>query len=185
MALRGILGFRFKFRGSQKVKAMLDRAQKAAGLVYSQKALEKLLVARTKGRFNEFGAAGPYSSVAGRDPDGVPWKPLAASTTNYRSGNPGRALFVTGALRDSIGVTRSNMGKVAVQSPSGGGFSIGVRNTTAQAEGGKTPSQYARFHQFGTATLPQRRFLGIGAGDVKAVDDWIARQFKKQGINVK
>jgi hypothetical protein len=170
--------FILQVKGASKVKRMLDRAILGTSFVFNQKNLERLLVERTRGRFNEAGGGGRYQSVAQRDPSGKRWKDLSPETLETHP-NSNRILYRTGALQKSIGVVRRRMSKAQLQSPTGGGFSIGVR-------GGNEIQTYARVQNFGSdeRNIPARRFLGIGPGDVDAVDNFIARNFAKSGLRV-
>ncbi len=80
---------------------------------------------------------------AARDPEGRPWRP---SRRARRTG--GLTLVHTGRLRRSI---RHRV--------IGAGTAVRVGSTAV----------YAAVHQFGTATVPARPFLGVGAADRPAI----------------
>lgn len=83
------------------------------------------------------------------DPDGKPWDPLSLDYERRKRANS-RALpdilTYTGALRDTI---------------------------TYQVEGETlkvgSPMAYAAYHQFGTAKMPQRAFLGVDNEDLEEI----------------
>lgn len=169
-----------KVRGTSKVKRHLDTAIAATSYVLHQKRLEKLLLERTQGRFQK---AGDSDKIAQRDPSGRPWKALSPETLRHPRASNERKLYRDAHLLNSIAVIRSNMRSSVLQSPTGGGFRIGIRP-------GSPAEEYARVHQFGasntgrsrTTRVPQRRFLGIGKLDVIAVDRFINRAFKDHGL---
>jgi phage gpG-like protein len=146
-----------------RLKKRLDNLAAIPKLVFAQGRIEQLLLERTRGRFEISG------QTAQKDPSGRRWKPRSPET---RSTGFSPILVRSGTLRDAITIVRSNLrSEVATSSPTGAGARIGVPVTSKAAE-------YARAHQFGTrnsgvnrsVTIPQRRFLGVGDGEVKAVD---------------
>lgn len=75
------------------------------------------------------------------DPDGMRWPPSQAALK--RTG--GGTLFDTGRLFHSIQLFRRSNNEIAIA----------------------TDVDYGVYHQFGTATLPQRQFLGFSDDDVE------------------
>ena len=71
-------------------------------------------------------------------------------------------------------------GVTGVGSATGAGFRIGIRSTKVD-DGNRIvdPAVYGRIHHQGNKHVPQRRILGIGALDVKAVDSLLRRELKK------
>jgi phage gpG-like protein len=168
-----IIEFSGKVRGTTKLKQKLQGYATAFGAIFAKGQLEKILLERTLGRFK---TTGP---TAQKDPSGTPWAPLSKETK--RSYRRDQKLVDTGGLMNSIAIVRRKMSMSELQSPTGGGFSIGVV--------GEEISKYARAHQFGAMAgkgyqvrIPQRRFLGIGAGDVELVDNRIAKILLRQGL---
>jgi hypothetical protein len=104
------------------------------------------------------------------DPDEKPWEPLSPETIRTKGqkgmSRPEHPLFATGFMRKSIGVIR---GQSVIAVASGAGFKIGITDNKAG---------YGRFHQLGIGVV-QRRFLGINAKDVKAVDSLLRRAMLK------
>jgi len=143
--------------GAQRLSKRLDTLQKnlAPGPVLGE--VTRLLLDRTLRRFD-----------AQVDPDNLPWRPLSPATLarKNRLGFSNKILVERGKLRASIAIIR------------GEAQGLLYTNTGAQARIGiKDPDVaiYARYHQEGTKNTPQRRFLGIGRLDVKAVDSLVRR----------
>ena len=85
------------------------------------------------------GAATKENFLGSHDPDGNPWPPL-----KYRIGRP---LIKTGAMLASLHA--AGVGSIDELRASGLRYGTSIF--------------YAGFHQRGTRTIPQRRFLGITA----------------------
>lgn len=160
------------------VKSYLERLKGLPDVVYGQKRLEKLLVRRTKARFLP---AGTHEN-AQKDPSGRPWVRLSrervrAKDKKYGPGKP--ILVATNTLHDAIKIVRSNLhSKIALGSASGAKANIGVYAASPAAK-------YAGIHQTGGVSgrgsiIPQRKFLGIGKADVRAVDRLLKRMMKEQ-----
>jgi phage gpG-like protein len=145
-------------RGATRLKRRLDTIRKAAREVVTDQdgGIKSLLIRRNLERFDR-----------AVNPDEIPWEPLDDSTVRRKAGKgfakPNQPLFATGTLRKSIGVIRGGSAVIAVSS--GAGFRIGIANQEAD---------YGRFHQLGIG-VPERKFLGINAKDVKAVDSLLRR----------
>lgn len=138
-------------RGAAKIAKRIRTIQARTQIALHSGLLEDLLLRRIKDRFER--------QV---DPDGRPW-PRAAASTLKRKTNP-KLLQRSGTLLRSIAIIRVNNRGLAVAT--GAGFRIGVTDPEA--------ARYGRFHQFGIG-VPQRRFLGIGELDRKAVDSLLRR----------
>jgi hypothetical protein len=108
------------------------------------------------------------------DPDGQHWKPLTEDTfkrRGYLNKEQARAglhqmLVRTGTLRDSIALIRGGLDSTFTNT--GAGLRIGIPASARDARG-ELVSAYARIQN------RERRFLGIGALDVKAVDGLLRR----------
>lgn len=104
------------------------------------------------------------------DPDGRPWPALKPSTIKRkaREGTKRGALQRTGKLRASIKRVRAAAGATFIST--GAEARIGIEDPEVAA--------YARRHQQGFG-VPVRRFLGVGALDVKAVDSLLRRKARE------
>lgn len=178
MANDGKILFSARVRNTSRVKSSLAGLSAATSVALSSGRLERLLLRRTLERFQTLGA----NRRAQKSPEGDTWARPTKHTMRKRklSSDSNRALFDTGALMDSISVLRSELrSKAALASPTGAGFSIGV-------QAGSPAEKYARLHQFGGRTkygrVPARRYLGISAEDVKAVEDMLLRIYRTQGF---
>lgn len=104
------------------------------------------------------------------DPDGTPWEDLAPFTLRRKKalgyGNK-QKLERTGALKRSIKLIRGTAAG-SIFTNTGAGVRIGVNDTSVV--------DYARIQNYGAGRVPARRFLGIGALDVKAVDSFLRRR---------
>lgn len=147
-------------RGAARLAQRIRTLRAALSLPVLENEIGQLLLRRTLQRFdNEV------------DPDGRPWAPLSTETLRRRKrkgGKQGKKILVqTGAMRAAIRRIRgSASGLIAVNT--GAGFRIGVAD--------KEQTGKAAAHQFGTAGIPVRRFLGIGRLDVKSVDSFLRRR---------
>lgn len=106
------------------------------------------------------------------DPNNSPWKPLAEATqvTKRRKGVGDRKILqATGELKKSIRIIKGGVGTVATNT--GASVRIGVDE----------PKVLKRAHaaQKGWGKNPMRRFIGLGALDIKAVDSLLRRKAKK------
>ncbi len=121
-----------------------------------------LLLARTLRRFD-----------AEITPDNDPWADLAPSTiqTKAQQGYGSKKKLVrTGKMREAIRIIRGNAAG-ATYTNTGAGVRIGVADEEVAV--------YARVQNSGNSHVPSRRFLGIGALDVKSVDSFLRRQGQK------
>lgn len=177
MSLIGSVLFKFKVRNSSKVKRVLEKYDIAIASIFSKNRLQKLLLKRTKDRFLPPGT----NPRAQKDPKGKTWEKLSPNTKRKINRNRSQVLVETSALWKSIQVVKQRMQGSVLQSPTGGGFSIGIRPNDPA-------NNYARLHQFGgfvgKSRIPVRRFLGISKEDTLAVDNGVKRLLKKHGIGV-
>ena len=147
-------------RGDTKIAAKVRNIKTVLAVAVLQEELGQLLLRRTLDRFDR--------EV---DPDNKPWVPLAESTLQRRrrdaAGKGSKILHKTLALRNSIQRIRgSASGLVAANT--GAGFRIGVNDPSQTGK--------AAAHQYGTASIPVRKFLGIGKLDVRSVDNFLRRR---------
>ena len=150
--------------------------------LFGSKQIQKYLVQRVRNRFKAEGT----SKIAQTAPNGVAWPRLADSTI-ARGRDTRRKLFETGALSRSIVVIKDTLNN-ALYTNTGAGFRIGVKATGRNFKG-RSPGEYARIQNEGgwsgrnnASWIPARRYLGIGPDDKKAMDTWLVRFMKKQGI---
>jgi phage gpG-like protein len=148
--------------GVQKLGRRIATIRAAFSLPVLTDQISDLLVRRAKDRFEKQ-----------QDPDGKMWTPLAATTLARRrraGGIPGRKILSqTNELRDSIRAIKGALGGIFAVN-TGAGVRIGF-------VGGEHLQLKARAHSYGNKKrgLPQRRILGVGAADVKAVDGLLRR----------
>lgn len=150
--------------------------------LFGSKQIQKYLVQRVRNRFKAKGT----SKVAQTSPKGVAWKKLAPSTI-ARGRDTNRKLFESGDLSKSIKVIKDTLNN-ALYTNTGAGFRIGVKSSSAageyariQNEGGWS-GRKTEAHRKGASYIPARRYLGIGPDDKKAMDTWLIRFLKKQGL---
>lgn len=148
-------------RGAEKLSQRIATIRQNYKLPAMVDEIGDLLLKRTKERFNR--------EV---DPDGAPWAPLTEETLR-RKGRLGFAdkgkLKRTEALYNAIRKIRGGAGTTF--SNTGAGVRIGVDDPKVVP--------YATVQNNGNGRIPARRFLGIGALDVKAVDSYMRRQAAK------
>jgi len=168
--------FLSKITGVSKVKQVFSRITTGVQSVLAKKRLEDLLLKRTLERFDPPGSR-KYAQKA--PPIGKPWAPLSPYTRRKKNVNRSQKLVDTGKLRSSIGIVKRNMEGSVLQSPTGGGFSIGIKP-------GSKASKYARIHQFGgyagvnrKVYIPARRYLGIDKTDIVSVQRLVNNIMKK------
>lgn len=149
-------------RGAEKLAQRIRTIRANLALPAMTAEIGDLLLRRTLTRFDQE-----------IDPDGKPWVPLAPTTieTKLRLGFGGKGkLKRTETLRKSITIIRGNASG-SVYTNTGAGVRIGV-SSEARAE-------IARAQNSGTNKIPARRFLGIGALDIKSVDSFLRRRGQK------
>lgn len=111
-------------------------------------------------------------------PDGQPWLPLAESTLRRKRAlgyGDAKKLVRTTDMRSAIQIIvgRADGGVFA---NTGAGLRIGISDPEI--------AKYAKVHNNGSGggRTPQRRFLGIGRLDVKAVDSLLRRKAQQMEI---
>lgn len=176
------LNFGFAVTGASKVKNVLAGYLTGIQQIFAKDRLEKLIVKRTKARF---GTPGSHKN-AQRDPSGKPWVDLSPRTKRRYNRNRRQKLVDAKDLVQAIAVVRQNMTGSALQSPTGGDFSVGIAPSASQRVQRK-----ARILNFGgyagrnrKVRIPGRRYLGVGDEDVKAVDLMVKRVMRKFQIGV-
>lgn len=111
-------------------------------------------------------------------PDGLPWLPLAESTLRRKRAlgyGDANKLVRTTDMRNAIQIIRGRADG-GVFANTGGGLRIGIKDPEI--------AKYATVHNNGSGggRTPQRRFLGIGRLDVKAVDSLLRRKAQQLEI---
>lgn len=150
--------------GDKALLARIATIQSGVGTLVSRERLGAFLLRRMLDRFDRE-----------EDPTGKRWASRSANTKGSH-----KLLNRTGVLRSSIGVL-GGAGGTGFGVATGAGFRIGVRAHTVKDSSGRAinPAIYGKVHQQGNGRVPQRRFLGIGALDIKAVDSLLRREMAK------
>lgn len=154
-----------KVRGVSDVVRRIALVRREFALVATDADYAKLIKDRVLRRFDK-----------AVDPDDVPWKKLADSTVRIKTkagySQPDRPLKATLALRRAIDVIKGRADGLFA-SATGAGFRIAVTDPDA--------SEYGRWQNNGShaAGIPARRFLGVGASDVRALRDMARRRMVK------
>lgn len=146
--------------GAAKLSRRIATIRERLGVPALTKEIGELLLTRTQRRFDE--------EV---DPDGNPWVPLSLHTIliKRRLGYGDKKKLVrTQRLRNSIRLLRGSASG-AVFTNTGAGVRIGIPAGTKEAA-------YGRVQNYGGGRIPARRFLGIGALDIKSVDSFMRRR---------
>lgn len=165
------------------VARMLRDAAKVPGLVFDKRELKKRLETRFKKRLDELGS----TTWSGRDPEGNRWFPLAVSTNTWKQ-NHGYGdkptLQQTGNLRRAIQVVQSSWSPTMAKTSTGAGFRIGINPGISYKRGKRTyrAAEYGALHNYGRGRIIERRFLGIGKGEIESVDRWIELCKKRAGL---
>jgi hypothetical protein len=176
MADKPVITFSVKVRNTSKLLAKLAAVKGGVHSILGQGKLEAFMLRRVQMRF----APRNGNAQAQRSPDGKPWKQLKERSRRKHNQNRSQVLVDSSALRNAIKVVRSNLrSEAALASPTGAGFYIGVD------KGGEV-GKYARIQNNGgwsgvlhKSHIPSRRFLGVSAADIKAVDSLIKRSLLK------
>lgn len=145
-------------RGAQKLSKRIATIRASIQLPLLVDDITALLLSRTLRRFDR--------EV---DPNEKPWAPLQPQSIarKRRAGYGDRKLLVqTGNLRSAIKAIRGGTGTISTNT--GAGSRIGIEDPKVV--------KYARLHNQGRGGMPLRKFLGIGADDVKAVDGLMRRK---------
>ncbi len=158
--------------GVQELRRKLDLIRRDVPKILSRERLGQFLLRRMRARFLEE-----------KDPDGKPWKPLSP---NSKEG--AQLLVQTGNLFKSMDVMGADRGGYSLST--GFGFRIGIKSrryTERFSRGGSRTvdtAVYGRAHQLGNGHVPQRRFIGIGASDVRSVSELLRRELRRavQGV---
>lgn len=150
-------------RGADKLQKRIASIRASLDLPSMVEEVQGLLLARTLRRFD-----------AEVDPDGKAWKDLAPATVKdkLRKGGGKKKLVKTKEMRDSIKAIRGGIGTLSTNTGAQG--RIGINDPAVVTR--------ARVHQKGYKKIPARRFLGIGALDIKAVDSLLRRKAKTLGL---
>jgi hypothetical protein len=147
-------------KGAEKLSRRIATIRAALALPVLVNETGELLLRRHLKRFDE--------QV---DPSGRPWKPLAASTLARRGrankSQSSRILYQTGQLRAAIRIIRGDV-TGSIFSNTGAGVRIGVSDPDQVGK--------ARVHNYGYGYTSQRRFLGVGPLDIRAVDALMRRR---------
>jgi phage gpG-like protein len=150
-------------RGADKLQARIATIRQNLQLPILIEEVGQLLLRRTLDRFeNEV------------DPDGKSWVPLKETTLRrkaYAGYGSKKKLQRTGKLKSSIRVIRGGSGTTFTNT--GAGLRIGIENPEVAV--------YGKIQNTGNNRIRARRFLGIGALDVKAVDSLLRRKAKELG----
>lgn len=149
-------------RGAEKIARRIATIRANYGVAAFTDEIGDLILRRTLQRFDD--------EV---DPDGKPWLPLSPATLRRKRAlgyaNRGK-LKRTLALRNSIRRIRGSAGSVYTNT--GASVRIGVEDPKVR--------EYGRIQNYGDGKrIPARRFLGIGASDLKAVDAFLRRKAKQ------
>lgn len=156
--------------GQRKTVARIKRQVGLAVGIVDEAALQSLLLARVRARFEQ--------TVA---PNGTPWPSLDPDTIKRKTrlglARPEKPLWGSGRLYKSIDVIRgSSAGLLAAST--GAGFRIGVTDTGRESRpGALSPHEYGRIHNFGLG-VEQRQFIGLSPADVVSVAGYIKRRLK-------
>lgn len=145
-------------RGAAKLSQRIQTIRNATALPPLIDEITDLLLKRTLRRFD-----------AQVDPDGKKWAPLKDVTLRRKKqGGFGDkpSLVRTQTMRDAIHRIRGGAGSTFFTT--GAGSRIGIDDPAI--------AEYAKAQNKGTKTIPARRFLGLGALDIKAVDGLLRRK---------
>lgn len=150
-------------RGATKLNTRIETIRKSIEISFLVSEIQQSLLRRTLARFER--------EV---DPDGRAWKPLTA-TTLRRKASQGfgdrKILQRTMKMQQAIAVIRGGLGSTFTNT--GAGFRIGIQDPEI--------AEYARVQNSGNRRIPARRFLGIGALDIKSVDSLLRRKGEEIG----
>lgn len=151
-------------RGYEKLSRRIATIRASLAVPPLTEAIGRLLLKRTLERFDR--------EV---DPDGQRWRELEPETLARRGrangGSGKKILNATGQMRGAIRIIRGADAVGAVYTNTGARVRIGISDPDQVGK--------ARAHQRGYRHIPVRRFLGIGALDVRAVDGLLRRAAAK------
>lgn len=145
-------------RGAGKLQTRIATIRQSLQLAAFTEEVGQLLLRRTLNRFER--------EV---DPDDRAWAPLKETTLRRKAylgyGNK-KKLQRTGKLKDSIRLIRGGAGTTFTNT--GAGFRIGIENPDV--------ALYGKIQNAGNNRIKARRFLGVGALDIRAVDSLLRRK---------
>jgi hypothetical protein len=147
-------------RGAERLATRIATIRSRLNLPKLTDEIGDLLLRRTDRRFD-----------TETDPDGNRWRELTDATKRRKqAAGAGQAKILTrsGEMRGAIKKVRSLAGATFINT--GAQTRIGIEDPKI--------ASYARRHQQGLG-LPVRRFLGVGAADVKAVDSLLRRKARE------
>lgn len=148
-------------RGADKLQTRIATIRRSLKLAALTDEMGQILLKRTLDRFER--------EV---DPNGIAWTALKDSTLRRKAylgyGNK-KKLQRSGKLKDSIRVIRGGAGSTFTNT--GAGLRIGIENPEV--------ALYGKIQNTGNGRIRARRFLGIGALDIKAVDALLRRKAKE------
>ena len=151
-------------RGATKLKARIATLRRNLDLPGLMEETKTLLLRRTMQRFD-----------AEVDPDYKPWADLKPSTLKRKKSHghgSAKKLVESRDMRGAIKVIRGGAGTTFTNT--GAGFRIGIEDEDI--------AEYGRVQNRGKKGLVARRFLGIGARDVKSVDNLLRRRAVQLGV---
>lgn len=148
-------------RGADKLQTRIATIRQSLQIAAFTEEVGQLLLRRTLERFER--------EV---DPDGRPWAPLKATTLRRKAyagyGNR-KKLQRTGKLKSSIRVIRGGAGTTFTNT--GAGLRIGIQDPEVAI--------YGKIQNTGNGRIQARRFLGVSALDVRAVDSLLRRKARE------
>lgn len=146
-------------RGAEKLSKRISTIRSKLALPPLTSEIGDLLLKRTMIRFKQ--------EVS---PEGTPWAPLAEATIARRRREgygPGPKLVRTGALKGAIQIIRGRADG-GIFFNTGAGLRIGITDPEI--------AEYGNVQNRGDGRIPARRFLGISALDIRAVDSLLRRK---------
>lgn len=148
-------------RGATKLNRRIATIRQNLQLPILIEETKRLMLRRTLARFER--------EV---DPNEKAWKPLKESTLRRKASagyGDKKKLQRTEKMKSSIKVIRGGFGTTFTNT--GAGFRIGIEDPDV--------ANYARIQNRGNRRIPARRFLGVGALDIKSVDSLLRRKAKE------
>lgn len=166
-----------KARVGKGIGRFFKRFKASMREVFGRKRLEDLILAATLARFEPEGT----SPTAQKSPERVPWVPITDYTARNRRQNTNRsqALVDTGALRDAIKITRTNLKRVVGENTRRATARVGIPVTSPQYEKGiRMQDGYTKPGRGGVMIeIPARPFIGLDPRTISAVGRFIDRAF--------
>lgn len=154
-------------RGAERLSRRIGTIRRNLSLPALMPEIGELLLKRTLSRFDRE-----------MNPDNIPWLPLAESTLRRKAAEgygDAPKLVRTREMREAIQIIRGRADG-GVFANTGAGLRIGITDPDI--------AKYGTIHNNGSPSgrTPQRRFLGIGRLDVKAVDSLLRRKARQSEI---